>query len=92
MTSERFKLEYLRIFGKYGTDEKILISCTVSEVPRMLEKLSLWKGGEWVWVSTFNPLKEALPYTDGKIIASMDDCKLEKIPIKKNDYGAICFE
>jgi hypothetical protein len=56
----------LKIFAKYGTDEKIAVFCQRNQVSRLQERFEVEFGGKWLLVDECLTGGEILKFQDGQ--------------------------
>ena len=69
----------LKIFAKYGTDEKIAIFCHRSQYQYLKNEFNVRFGGEWILVDDCIIQEEILRFKDGMVYNGFD-------PLKPEDY------
>lgn len=66
----------LKIFAKYGTDEKVAMFCHPRQEIRPIQKsLQILYGGEWLLVDDVKTSYEILKFNDGQIYRGFDPSK-----------------
>jgi len=55
----------LKVFAKYGTDEKALVMCRRDQIGQIMERLSKKYDGSWIYVDSINLNDEIIHLTDG---------------------------
>jgi hypothetical protein len=61
----------MKIFAKYGTDEKVILTCENSKVGDTLTLLEQKYGGRWLWVDNLQ-FNEGVKFNDGLIYLGAD--------------------
>lgn len=57
----------VKIFAKYGTDEKALVVCSQDQVRNIQISLAKRYGGNWIWVDKLQPNGEILHFKDNLV-------------------------
>ena len=82
----------LKIFAKYGTDEKVAVYCRKDQILAILDRLAQEYGGDWLLVDECMTGGEILKFNDGQIYRGFepqqpDDFRYSKAIKKFKLYG-----
>ena len=82
----------LKIFAKYGTDEKVAVYCRSGQIQDIMKKLNEIFGGKWILVDECMTGGEILKFNDGQIYRGFepqqpDDFRYSKAIKKFKLYG-----